>query len=92
MICHLCNIPADPRTFLEPISNMVIKSNLVRDIESLLEAAKVYDVERADKRSRLDLIARLDALRGELDDPVEKMFSQITNVCFTCHMPYSCRQ
>ncbi|OBT41467.1 hypothetical protein VE00_08072 [Pseudogymnoascus sp. WSF 3629] len=58
---------------------MVIKSKLVGDIESLLEAAKVYDVEGADKRARLDLIARLDALREGLEDPVEKMFSQITN-------------
>jgi hypothetical protein len=59
---------------------MVIKSKLVGDVESLLEAAKVYDVEGADKRARLDLIARLDALREDLEDPVEKMFSQITNV------------
>lgn len=62
---------------------MATDSKLVRDIESLLETAKTYDVERADKRTRLDLIARLDALREELEDPVEKMFTQITNVCFT---------
>lgn len=62
---------------------MATNSKLVSDIEALLDAAKTYDVEQADKRGRLDLIARLDALREELDDPVEKMFSQITNVCFT---------
>jgi hypothetical protein len=67
---------------------MVIKSKLVGDVESLLEAAKVYDVEGADKRARLDLIARLDALREGLEDPVEKMFSQITNVCFICRILY----
>ncbi|KFY22442.1 hypothetical protein V493_06589 [Pseudogymnoascus sp. VKM F-4281 (FW-2241)] len=58
---------------------MATKSKLVRDIESLLAVAKDYDVEQADKRTRLDLIAKLDALRDDLDDPVEKMFSQITN-------------
>ncbi|KFX91428.1 hypothetical protein V490_05912 [Pseudogymnoascus sp. VKM F-3557] len=58
---------------------MVTNSKLVGDVEDLLEVAKAYDVERSDKQVRLDLIARLDALREELDDPVEKMFSQITN-------------
>lgn len=70
---------------------METHSKLVSDIEALLEAAKAYDVERADKRGRLDLIARLDALREDLDDPVEKMFSQITNVCLTCHCHILCR-
>jgi hypothetical protein len=65
---------------------MVTNSKFVSDVEKLLEVAKAYDVERPDKQVRLDLIARLDALREELDDPVEKMFSQITNVCFICHI------
>jgi hypothetical protein len=67
---------------------MVTNSKLVGDVEDLLEVAKACDVERSDKQVRLDLIARLDALREELDDPVEKMFSQITNVCFICHMSF----
>jgi len=62
---------------------MASNHKLVSDVEALLEVAKSYDVEKAERTRRLDLIARLDALREELEDPVEKMFSQITNVCLS---------
>jgi hypothetical protein len=59
---------------------MTTNSKLVSDIEALLEVAKTYDVEKADRTTKLDLMAKIEALHTDLDDPVEAMFRQITNV------------
>lgn len=60
---------------------MASNHKLVSDVEALLAVARSYDVDEARRATRLDLIARLDTLREELEDPAEKMFTQITNVC-----------
>jgi hypothetical protein len=57
-------------------------ASLIAEIEALLAAAKSYnDVDlSADRRARLDLLGKVEALHYLLDDPADAMFRQIMNV------------
>lgn len=61
---------------------MAHNANLIAEIEALLAAAKSYDKVdlSSDRVARLDLLAKVEALHYELDDPADAMFRQIMNV------------
>lgn len=53
--------------------------DLIADIEALLAAAKSHDVAQLDRIARLDLLAKVQNLHMQLEDPKEAMFRQFTN-------------
>lgn len=61
---------------------MANNTKLIAEIEALLAAAKSYDKVdlSSDRVARLDLLAKVEALHYELDDPADAMFRQIMNV------------
>lgn len=65
---------------------MAPHAEFIADLESILETAKKYNVDptsgKLSRAERLDLLERVDALRRRIDDPVEVMFQQLTNVSF----------
>jgi len=68
---------------------MVHNAALIADIEALLAAAKSYDgIDlSADRRARLDLMGRVEALHYQLDNPADAMFRQIMNVSISATLP-----
>jgi hypothetical protein len=70
---------------------MVHNAALIADIEALLAAAKSYDCIdlSADRRARLDLLVRVEALHYQLDNPADAMFRQIMNVRYLSYPPLS---
>jgi hypothetical protein len=61
---------------------MAHNAALIANIEALLVAAKSYDgIDlSADRRARLDLLGKVEALHYQLDNPADAMFRQIMNV------------
>lgn len=61
---------------------MASNAALIAEIEALLAAAKSYDkVDLSlDRVARLDLLAKVETLHYDLDDPADAMFRQIMNV------------
>jgi len=59
---------------------------LIADIESLLAAARSYSADSPDRPARLDLLAKLEALHYQLEEPMEAMFRQVTNYSETAAM------
>jgi len=61
---------------------MTYNTDLIANIEALLAAAKSYnDIDlTANRRARLDLLGKVEALHYQLDNPADSMFRQIMNV------------
>jgi hypothetical protein len=61
---------------------MAHNAALIADIEALLIVAKSYNgIDLStDRRARLDLLSKVEALHHQLDNPADAMFRQIMNV------------
>lgn len=59
---------------------MTSSSKLISDIEALLAAAKASNLDGLDDAARLGLLAQVEDIHHQLDDPVLAMYRHLTNV------------
>jgi hypothetical protein len=71
---------------------MAHNAKLIADIEALFAVAKSHnDVDLStDRRVRLDLLGKVEALHYQLDDPADAMFQQIMNVRYSVQLLLPC--
>ncbi|KAH6671702.1 O-methyltransferase [Halenospora varia] len=62
---------------------MTSSSKLISDIEALLAAAKASNLDGLDDAARLGLLAQVEDIHHQLDDPVLAMYRHLTNLTGT---------
>jgi hypothetical protein len=55
-------------------------SKLIADIEALLAAAKTSNINDLDYESRVGMLAKVESIQYQLDDPVLAMYRHLSNV------------
>jgi hypothetical protein len=59
---------------------MSSNSKLIADIEALLAAAKASDIDELDCGTRVAMLAKVESIQYQLDDPVLAMYRHLSNV------------
>jgi len=65
---------------INELGAMSSNSKLIADIEALLAAAKNSSIDGLDYGARMGMLAKVESIQYQLDDPVLAMYRHLSNV------------